>query len=96
MYFQEFGKERFEITESLFGPNPFTVGSPLSLGHMVITCIKMCDEDLRSTLFKNIIVIGGNSMFKVNYRIRIKTIKIKSILIYMRDICFPGFSRQVI
>lgn len=61
---QEYGTERFKITESLFDPSYIKgVGSTmLGMSHVVSTSIGLCDIDLRPSLYSGVIVTGGNSL----------------------------------
>lgn len=45
----------------------------LSTSQIISTSIGMCDAEIRSTLYNNIMVIGGNSFIKVSYKIVINT-----------------------
>lgn len=62
--FQEYGTERYRITESLFDPSYIKgVGSTmLGMSHVVSTSIGLCDIDLRPSLYSGVIVTGGNSL----------------------------------
>lgn len=61
---QEYGVERYRITESLFDPSYIKgVGSTmLGMSHVVSTSIGLCDIDLRPSLYSGVIVTGGNSL----------------------------------
>lgn len=61
---QEYGLERYRITESLFDPSYIKgVGSTmLGMSHVVSTSIGLCDIDLRPSLYSGVIVTGGNSL----------------------------------
>ena len=56
-------KERFRATEILFKPN--LIGRDhKGIHRAVYDCIEKCDIDLRTHLFYNIILSGGNTMFR--------------------------------
>ncbi|KAG7160834.1 Actin-like protein 6B-like [Homarus americanus] len=63
-YNNEYGIERYRITESLFDPSYIKgVGSTmLGMSHVVSTSIGLCDIDLRPSLYSGVIVTGGNSL----------------------------------
>lgn len=42
--------------------------SMLSISNIVTTSIGMCDVDIRSNLFNNIVVTGGNSLLQVIFK----------------------------
>lgn len=45
--------------------------SVLSISNMVTSSVGMCDENIRSDLFNNIIVTGGNSLLQVIFKINL-------------------------
>lgn len=56
------GNERFSVPEALFDPS--MVGSEQSGIHMLVySSIMNCDVDIRKTLFNNIVLAGGSTMF---------------------------------
>ena len=62
-YNDEFGMERFKISESLFDPSGIrgaNTGTMLGAAHVVTTSVGMCDVDLRATLYGNAVVTGFN------------------------------------
>ncbi|XP_076047871.1 brahma associated protein 55kD isoform X2 [Oratosquilla oratoria] len=63
-YNNEYGTERFRLTESLFDPSYIKGFSStmLGMGHVVSTSIGLCDIDLRPSLYSGVIVTGGNSL----------------------------------
>ncbi|KAK3103473.1 hypothetical protein FSP39_019490 [Pinctada imbricata] len=65
-YNQDFGAERFKITEGLFDPSIIkdipSGNTMLSAGHVVTTSVGMCDIDIRPGLYSSVIVVGGNSL----------------------------------
>ena len=57
------GRERFKCAESLF--NPSLVGSHSSgISDIIYQSIMKCDVDIRKILFGNMLLSGGNTMFK--------------------------------
>lgn len=61
----DFGEERFRIPEALFNPSILKGVQPnsmLDIVHLITNSINMCDAELRSSFFSNIMVVGGNSM----------------------------------
>lgn len=59
----EIGNERFRATETLFDPS--LVGSEIpGLHEMINLSIMKCDTGLKKTFWKNIILSGGNTLFK--------------------------------
>lgn len=64
----EFGKERFELGESLFrnGSNEMSDDSENSKGvsQLVIDAINNCDVDIRANLTNNIVITGGTSLLQ--------------------------------
>lgn len=52
----------------LFKPNSNMGGSELGISDMVTSSIGKCNENMRSTLFNNVIVTGGNSLLKVIFK----------------------------
>lgn len=64
-YNTDFGEERFRIPEALFNPSILKGVQPnsmLDVVHLITNSINMCDAELRSSFFSNIMVVGGNSM----------------------------------
>jgi actin-related protein len=56
------GPERFEVTEPVW--NPELVGmESCGLDQMTFNSIMQCDRDVRSEMYKNIILAGGNTLF---------------------------------
>lgn len=64
-YNTDFGEQRFKIPEALFNP-AFLKGihpnAMLDVVHLITSSINMCDAELRSSFFSNIMVVGGNSL----------------------------------
>lgn len=56
------GSERFEAPECLFQPSLVDVEQP-GVGESLFNCIQACDVDIRSTLYKSIVLSGGSSMY---------------------------------
>lgn len=56
------GSERFEAPECLFQPSLVDVEQP-GMGESLFQCIQSCDVDIRSTLYKSIVLSGGSSMY---------------------------------
>lgn len=64
-YNTDFGEERYRIPEALFNPSilkGIQANSMLDVIHLITSSINMCDAELRSSFFSNIMVVGGNSM----------------------------------
>jgi len=64
-YNTDFGEERYCIPEALFNPSVLKGVQPnsmLDVVHLITSSINMCDAELRSGLFSNIMVVGGNSL----------------------------------
>ncbi|KAB7506674.1 Actin-like protein 6A [Armadillidium nasatum] len=63
-YNNEFGIERYKITEALFDPSYIKGVSSTMLGmsHVVSTSIGLCDIDLRPSLYSGVVVTGGNTL----------------------------------
>lgn len=80
-YHNEFGLERFKISESLFDPTKIRVpnaNTMLSVAHVVTTSVGMCDIDLRPALYGSVVVTGGNTLIqgftdRLNRDLSIKT-----------------------
>jgi actin-related protein len=58
------GKERFECPESLFRPQVFNIGQPLGIHTAVNNSIITCDRSIHNELYSNIVLSGGNTLFK--------------------------------
>lgn len=56
------GSERFEAPECLFQPNLIDV-EQAGIGEMLFNTIQSADVDLRSSLYKAIVLSGGSSMY---------------------------------
>ncbi|CCH45201.1 Actin-71 [Wickerhamomyces ciferrii] len=56
------GSERFEAPECLFQPSLVDVEQP-GVGELLFNTIQQADLDIRSTLFKAIVLSGGSSMY---------------------------------
>lgn len=56
------GSERFEAPECLFQPNLVDVEQP-GMGELLFNTIQSADVDVRSSLFKAIVLSGGSSMY---------------------------------
>ncbi|GMM29734.1 actin-related protein 2 [Martiniozyma asiatica (nom. inval.)] len=56
------GSERFEAPECLFQPSLVDCEQP-GMGELLFNTIQSCDVDIRSTLFKSIVLSGGSSMY---------------------------------
>lgn len=54
--------ERFEAPECLFQPSLVDVEQP-GIGESLFQTIQSCDVDIRSTLYKSIVLSGGSSMY---------------------------------
>uniref|UniRef100_A0A5S6QEU3 Actin-like protein 6A n=1 Tax=Trichuris muris TaxID=70415 RepID=A0A5S6QEU3_TRIMR len=74
----DLGKERFEITETLFDTSfikPGMLTSPaLSISSVISTSINLCDNENRASLYGAVLVTGGNSLLsgfteRLNYEI---------------------------
>lgn len=63
-YNNEYGNERFRITETLFDPTYIkgVASTMLGMSHVVSTSIGLCDVDLRPSLYSGVILTGGNSL----------------------------------
>jgi len=80
-YRNDFGIERFKISESLFDPSKIRVPQAqtmLSAAHVVTTSVGMCDIDLRPALYGSVVVTGGNTLIqgfseRLNRDLSIKT-----------------------
>jgi len=62
----DFGEERFRIPEGLFNPSIIKgvqCSSMLDLPRLVTNSVNMCDPEIRSALYSNISIVGGNSYF---------------------------------
>lgn len=64
----EIGPSRFRAAEVLFRPQ-FLGREYDGLHEMLCSSIEESDLDLRSTLFKNIVLSGGSTLFKVIYHL---------------------------
>eukprot|EP00090_Calanus_glacialis_P038106 TRINITY_DN6649_c0_g1_i1.p1 TRINITY_DN6649_c0_g1~~TRINITY_DN6649_c0_g1_i1.p1 ORF type:complete len:427 (-),score=157.60 TRINITY_DN6649_c0_g1_i1:196-1476(-) len=77
----EYGMERFKISEALFDPSGIrgtNTGTMLGAAHVVTTSVGMCDVDLRPALYGNVVVTGGNTLLngfndRLNRDLSIKT-----------------------
>ncbi|KAJ5862378.1 hypothetical protein N7455_006446 [Penicillium solitum] len=56
------GSERFEAPECLFQPHLVDVDQP-GMAEMLFNCIQGADVDVRSSLYKAIVLSGGSSMY---------------------------------
>ena len=56
------GSERFEAPECLFQPSLVDIEQP-GVGEALFNTIQSCDVDIRSTLYKSIVLSGGSSMY---------------------------------
>ncbi|KAH3675577.1 hypothetical protein WICMUC_002666 [Wickerhamomyces mucosus] len=56
------GSERFEAPECLFQPNLVDV-EQVGVGELLYNTIQAADVDVRSTLYKSIVLSGGSSMY---------------------------------
>jgi centractin len=57
------GEEKSLAPEILF--NPSIIGSEfLSFQEMIVTSINKCDIDIRKSLYSNVLISGGNTLFK--------------------------------
>ena len=56
------GPERFEAPEVLFTPSLIDVESP-GIGELLFSAIQSADMDIRSELYKHIVLSGGTSMY---------------------------------
>lgn len=56
------GQERFEAPECLFQPNLVDVEQP-GVGELLFNTIQSADVDIRSSLYKAIVLSGGSSMY---------------------------------
>uniref|UniRef100_UPI00358FD47A uncharacterized protein isoform X2 n=1 Tax=Myxine glutinosa TaxID=7769 RepID=UPI00358FD47A len=56
------GVERFMCPEALFQPGVLGPSSP-SLQQAIVTCIEKSDTQMQETLYNNIILAGGNTLF---------------------------------
>ncbi|MFX0062763.1 MAG: actin, cytoplasmic 2 [Candidatus Hermodarchaeota archaeon] len=54
--------ERFEVPEVLFNPTLIGRDQP-SLHQLIFETIEKCDSDLRADLLRNIVVVGGSTLF---------------------------------
>ncbi|KAM8953839.1 actin-like protein 6A [Pelodytes ibericus] len=62
-----FGAERLKISEGLFNPSMIkglSDNTALGVSHVVTTSIEMCDATLRSGLYTNVVVSGGNTLIE--------------------------------
>ena len=69
-YSQKISSKTFDVysSESLFSPSTVKGGgvqltSMLDLPRLVTNSVTMCDPDVRSSLYSNISIVGGNSYF---------------------------------
>jgi actin-related protein 2 len=58
----KFGRERFEATELLFNPAVDGIEG-MGTSQVVFKSINECPMDVRKTLYNNILISGGSSMF---------------------------------
>lgn len=58
----EVGRERFEATEALFNPSLVDVESP-GMADLVCDVVASAETDLRSSLYQNIVLSGGTTMY---------------------------------
>ncbi|XP_036370416.1 actin-3-like [Octopus sinensis] len=80
------GNERFQTPELLFQPGLIDKGSD-GIHKLIYNSIIKCDRNIRTPLFKNIILFGGSTMFKdVVYR----------MIIEMRSIVAPTTSFHIV
>lgn len=56
------GRERFEAPEALFNPSLVDVEGP-GMADLVFDVVMSADIDLRSELFKNVVLSGGSTMY---------------------------------
>jgi len=66
-YRNDFGLDRFKISESLFDPGRIKMPhaqTMLSAAHVVTTSVGMCDIDLRPSLYGSVVVTGGNTLIQ--------------------------------
>lgn len=57
------GGERISITEKMFTPSTKLPGFT-GIQHMIVEAIGKSDIDIRRDLFQNVILSGGNTLFK--------------------------------
>ena len=57
------GTERFSSPEALFNPSMLGLDSP-GIHELIQSSIKQCDKDKRKSLYANIILSSGNTMFR--------------------------------
>ncbi|KAF9423041.1 Actin-like 6A, partial [Podila epigama] len=68
-YNQNFGVDRFKIPEIMFNPKDFLKNPTLEqenfigLPKLIFNSAQSCDVDFRPTLFGNIVLTGGNTLF---------------------------------
>ena len=61
--FLQIGAERFRAPEILF--NPELIGEEyVGIHQVLVSAIQRCDLDLRKTLFGNIVLSGGSTLFQ--------------------------------
>lgn len=58
------GRERFTCTEALFKPNELLGLEFSGIHNLIHSSIMKCDIDVRSDLYRNIILSGGNTLFQ--------------------------------
>lgn len=57
------GQERFEAPEALFTPSVADVEAP-GIADMVFETIQRADMDIRMSLYRNIVLSGGTTMYR--------------------------------
>jgi actin-related protein len=57
------GKGRFLTPDALFNPSAISGGEEKGVHELVFESIKKCDMDTRRTLYQNIFVTGGSTLF---------------------------------
>ncbi|KAG2388968.1 hypothetical protein C9374_014368 [Naegleria lovaniensis] len=62
--FVTLGQERFQCPEVLFEPSVLGLQDSMAIHELVFNSISKCDSNMRSTMFGNIILSGGSTLFQ--------------------------------
>eukprot|EP00941_MAST-03F_sp_MAST-3F-sp1_P002521 g2521.t1 len=66
------GEERFKCAETFFKPSLLGKTEALSIHESVVKCIENCEFSIRKTLYDNITICGGSTLFP-NFDLRLQS-----------------------
>jgi len=83
------GDERFRCAEPLFQP-PLIGIEANGIHELVFNSIMKCDSEIRGELFKNILLIGGGTMFRnIEDRLKKELVELAPQNTNIKVICLP-------